>query len=77
MARADRDDQFCEIRNAALEQGWQVIEAQTRWKFIPPDKSFSPIFYPSTIKDWRAVKNFRAAMRQRGFILPERLRKGA
>ena len=76
MARADRDEEFCEIREAAQQQGWRVAESQTRWMFVPPDKNFSPIFYPSTLKDWRAVKNFRAAMRQRGFILPERLRKG-
>ncbi len=75
MARADRDEQFTEIKSAALEQGWQVTESQTRWKFIPPSKTHSPVFYPSSFGDWRAVRNFVSAMRQRGFISPERMRK--
>ena len=42
MARADKDDTFREYRKAALEQGWQVVEMQTRWKFIPPNKDRRP-----------------------------------
>ena len=77
MARADRDPHFCEIRSAALEQGWQVVEAQTRFKFVPPDKTFHPVFYSTTVKDWRSIQNFTAAMRRAGFILPDRWRKNA
>lgn len=79
MARADRDDHFRDIKSAALTQGWVVEEtAKQHWKFIPPraGPGLSPVFFSGSPSDWRAIRNFVSAMRQRGFRIPERMRKG-
>lgn len=77
MARADRDDHFLALKSAAEAQGWAVEEtAKKHWKFVPPHKGVTPVFYSGSPSDWRAIRNFVAAMRQRGFQLPKSMRKG-
>lgn len=73
MARAEKDDHFKTVRDAALEQGWLVeLTSKQHWKLTPPTKGLSPVFYSGTPGDWRAIKNFVAAMRQRGIRMPRR-----
>lgn len=77
MARADRDDRFRAVKAAAEEQGWVVEEtAKKHWKFVPPTRGVTPVFFSGSPGDWRAIRNFVAAMRQRGFRIPESMRKG-
>lgn len=77
MPRADRDDHFRAIRDAAEEQGWAVQEtAKKHWKFVPPKEGTTPVFFSGSPGDWRAIRNFVAAMRQRGFQVPASMRKG-
>ena len=74
MARADNDDAFRQIKDEAASQGW-IIERTNkgRWMFLPPEGG-TPVFSPGSLGDHRALKNFVAAMRQRGFR-PRRQRK--
>lgn len=74
MARVEKNDTFRQIRDEAAEQGW-IIERTTkgRWVFKPPNGE-TPVFSPGSLGDHRALKNFVAAMRQRGFR-PRRQRK--
>lgn len=77
MPRADKDDQFRDLRAAAEAQGWAVQEtAKKHWKFVPPVGGLSPVFYSGSPSDWRAIRNFVAAMRQRGLQVPQSMRKG-
>lgn len=77
MARADRDDHFRAVKTAAELQGWAVLEtAKQHWKFVPPKAGMTPVFYSGSPSDWRAIRNFIAAMRQRGFRVPANMRKG-
>ncbi len=77
MARADKDDHFRAIRAAAESQGWVVEEtARQHWKFVPPKTGVTPVFFSGSPGDWRAIRNFVAAMRQRGFQVPANMRKG-
>lgn len=54
---------------AALEdQGWRVVPTRNgHWQAFPPDKSFSPVYLPSTPSDHRSHANSIAELRRRGF----------
>lgn len=71
--RADHDDTFRAIKKAAEEQGWRVEEtAKKRWKFIPKEAGVTPVFFPGTIGDWRAIRNFVSVLRRHGFRPPSK-----
>ena len=75
--RADRDDGFRSIREAALEQGWLVEEtAKKHWKFVPPKAGETPVFFSGSPGDWRAIRNFVSTLRRRGFRPPAKFRGG-
>ena len=75
--RAENNSQFRDIRKSAVAQGWLVEKTKkNHWKFTPPKASHSPVFFSGSPGEWRALANFIAALRQRGFQPPSKLRKG-
>lgn len=53
--------------DAARDQGWRVqVTSNGHLKFLPKDRSVSPVFGPSTPSDYRSVKNVRTKLRKAG-----------
>ena len=77
MARAEKDSNFRNVRKAAEEQGWVVEKTKSNhFKFMPPDEGNTPVFFSGSPGEWRALRNFIAALRQRGFQPPSKLKGG-
>lgn len=73
--RAEKDDRFRDVMKAARKQGWVVEQTSKKhWKFLPPSGG-GPVFYSGSAGDWRALRNFIAAMRQKGFKPPSKFRR--
>lgn len=76
MPRAEKDSDFRGIRQAAEAQGWAVEKtAKNHWKFIPPKEGASPCFFSGSPGDWRALRNFVAALRRSGFRPPQKMHR--
>lgn len=63
------DGLFRRIRDAAIAQGWRVDKtAKHHWRFLPPVLSLPAVVTSGTPSDFRAVRNFLAAMRRSGLV---------
>lgn len=74
MPRAEKDSNFRRIKKAAEAQGWVVERTKSNhFKFQPPSTEHSPVFFSGSPGEWRALRNFIAALRQRGFQPPKKM----
>lgn len=74
--RAEKDDRFRAVMKAAEEQGWLVeMTSKKHWKFVPPHIEGRPVFFSGSPGDWRALRNFIAALRRHGFRPPSKFRR--
>lgn len=73
--RAEKDDRFKAVVKAAEHQGWRVEQTKKKhWKFLPPSGE-GLVIYSGSSSDWRALRNFIAAMRRHGFRPPSKFRR--
>jgi len=60
-----------ELAKAAVRQGWRVERSRKgTWIFLPPDRAVAPATYAATPSDWRAMRNFQADLKRKGFAWP-------
>lgn len=70
-----------DLEKAANDQGWRVTRTKSgHVQFWPPDGVTPPEVFSGTPSDWRAIRNFLAALKRKGFRWPPegkgRKRKG-
>lgn len=54
------------IIRAARSAGWRIQTTRAGWLLLPPDRSLTPVAIHRTPSDYRAHRNIRAQLRQRG-----------
>jgi hypothetical protein len=60
-----------DLEKAAKQQGWPVDRtADGHPRFWPPDGVTAPAIFSGTPSDWRAIRNFLADLRRKGFRWP-------
>ena len=66
------------LAEIAREQGWRIERTRGgHWRFVPPDPTREIVVMSGTASDWRAVRNFRAALRRSGLVLGAAARRAA
>lgn len=57
------------LAEIARAQGWRIERTRGgHWRFVPPDPTRDIVVMSGTASDWRAVRNFRAALRRSGLV---------
>lgn len=52
----------------AIAQGWRVRKLKSgHWMFLSPNTAVAPIVFSGTPSDYRAILNFKAALKRSGF----------
>lgn len=60
-----------DLEKAAKRQGWRVDRTkQGHWRFWPPGPTIPPAIFSGTPGDRRAILNFLADLKRKGFRWP-------
>jgi hypothetical protein len=60
-----------DLEKAAKKQGWAVDRTtKGHVRFTPKDPTVSPAIFSGTPSDWRAIHNFLADLKRKGFKWP-------
>jgi hypothetical protein len=75
MTIADKDRNFQELRDAAVEQRWRVERrSKNNYMFYSPDGKTS-VTAGGNYKGPHSLKNLVAQLRKGGFVPPEKMRR--
>jgi hypothetical protein len=66
-----------DLEKAARRQGWKVDRTtKGHPRFTPKDPTIQAEVFSGTPSDWRAIHNFLAALKRKGFLWPPPQGKG-